>query len=92
MTLLDDLGTTIQDLASTVGPSVVGIGRHTRGSGVVVADGRVLTNAHNLRSDTISVTFATDASVQGKRRRRRWRRGPCGHRGRHGRRPGPRLV
>ena len=36
---------------TTVGPSVVGIGRHARGSGVVIADGQVLTNAHNLRGD-----------------------------------------
>jgi len=66
MSVLDDLATTITQLASTVGPSVVGIGRHTRGSGVVVADGRVLTNAHNLRSDTVNVTFADGRAVQGR--------------------------
>ena len=37
--------------------AVVGIGRRTRGSGVVIADGRVLTNAHNLRGDEVTVTF-----------------------------------
>ena len=66
MPLLDDLASTISQLAAGVGPSVVGIGRHTRGSGVVVGDGRVLTNAHNLRSDTVNVTFADGRAVQGR--------------------------
>ena len=66
MSVLDDLATTIAQLAASVGPSVVGIGRHTRGSGVVVEDGRVLTNAHNLRSDTVNVTFADGRAVQGR--------------------------
>ena len=66
MSVLDDLATTIAQLATGVGPSVVGIGRHTQGSGVVVGDGRVLTNAHNLRSDTVNVTFADGRAVQGR--------------------------
>jgi serine protease Do len=66
MSVLDDLGSTISQLAGTAGTSVVGIGRRTRGSGVVIADGKVLTNAHNLRSDTVNVTFAGGRAVQGR--------------------------
>jgi serine protease Do len=47
-------------------PSVVRIGRAPgRGCGIVVADGRVLTNAHNLRDRSTEVTFADGRSVQG---------------------------
>src|SRR5256885_16009080 len=47
--------------ADTVGPSVVGLGRGWGlGSGVVVGDGRVLTNAHNLRRDEPTVVFGDD--------------------------------
>jgi serine protease Do len=45
--------------AATAGPAVVGLGPGWRGgSGVVVADGRVLTAAHNLRGDRTGVVFA----------------------------------
>ena len=48
-------------------PSVVRIGRSPgRGCGVVVADGHVLTNAHNLRDRTTEVTFADGRAVQGE--------------------------
>jgi serine protease Do len=55
--------TTLQDAiagaAERVGPSVVGLGRGWgHGSGVVIADGHVLTNAHNLRRDEVTVSFA----------------------------------
>jgi len=63
MSLIDDLQGAIQGAAASAGPSVVGIGRHQRGSGVVVADGRVLTNAHNLRGDEVTVTFADGRST-----------------------------
>ena len=46
-------------VAAKVGLSVVRIGRGWgRGNGVVVADGQVLTNAHNLRGAETTVTFA----------------------------------
>jgi serine protease Do len=58
MTAVADLKDFISGAASTVGPSVVGLGRGWGvGSGVVVADGRVLTNAHNLRADETTVAF-----------------------------------
>ena len=59
MTALAELETTIQTAAEKVGPAVVGLGRGWGlGTGVVVATGRVLTNAHNLRGDEATVTFA----------------------------------
>jgi serine protease Do len=50
---------TIAEVAARVGPSVVGLGRGWGlGSGVVIADGQVLTAAHNLRRDELTVVFA----------------------------------
>lgn len=65
MSVLDDLGTAVSQLAASSGSSIVGIGRHTRGSGVVIADGQVLTNAHNLRGDEVTVTFADGRRARG---------------------------
>lgn len=65
MSFIEDLQGAIQAAAQKAGPSVVGIGRHQRGSGVVIADGQVLTNAHNLRGDEVTVTFADGHSVVG---------------------------
>jgi S1-C subfamily serine protease len=49
----------ITTTAAAAGPAVVGIGPGWRGgSGVVVADGRVLTAAHNLRGERSGVVFA----------------------------------
>ena len=59
MTSLRELGTEIGGIAERIGPSVVGIGNRWRGgSGVVVGPNRVLTNAHNLHGDEVTVTFA----------------------------------
>jgi serine protease Do len=53
-----DIQEAIASAAGRVGPAVVGFGRGWgRGSGVVVAPGRVLTNAHNLRSGEVTVNF-----------------------------------
>jgi serine protease Do len=58
MQALKEIGDSVARLAGEVGPSVVGIGhRRAMGSGVVVAPGKVLTNAHNLRGGEVSVTF-----------------------------------
>lgn len=65
MTMLDELSNSIASVAASAGPSIVGIGRHVRGAGVVIADGQVLTNAHNLRGDTVTVTFGDGRSVMG---------------------------
>jgi len=52
--------------ATAAGPSTVSIGRHGRGTGVVVGTDRVLTNAHNLRDRSTLVTFADGRAVQGR--------------------------
>ena len=64
MTLLDELSTSARSVAERLGAAVVTIGRDGRGSGVVIAPGKVLTNAHNLRDRSTSVTFADGRSVQ----------------------------
>jgi len=66
MSILDELSNAIRSVSDTAGPAVVGIGQRTRGSGVVVADRRVLTNAHNLRGDEVTVTFRDGRSTRGK--------------------------
>ena len=70
MTALADLGREIGEIAERVGPSVVGIGNRWRGgSGIVIGENRVLTNAHNLHGDEVTITFANgrsaDATVVG---------------------------
>jgi serine protease Do len=54
-----EFGEAIGEAAERVGPSVVGLGRGWGlGSGVVVGEGQVLTNAHNLRRDEVTIAFA----------------------------------
>jgi serine protease Do len=58
MTLLEETSAALQEAAKGLGPAVVGLGRGWGvGSGVVIAPGRVLTNAHNLRHQEVTVTF-----------------------------------
>src|SRR5687768_16965741 len=67
MTVLDELQAAVTAAAERVGPSVVGLGRGWgRGSGVIVGDGRVLTNAHVLRGDEVAVTRADGQIVHGR--------------------------
>ncbi len=54
-----------QNLAEQVAPLVVRLGRDRRGSGLLVAPGKILTNAHTLRNPTIQVSFSNGASAQG---------------------------
>ena len=66
MTVLDEIQAGIRELAEGAGPSVVGIGqRWGVGSGVVLGEGRVLTNAHNVRGDRVTVTFADGRTADG---------------------------
>src|SRR5215210_9097635 len=59
MNAIGTIQDTIASAAETVGPAVVGLGRGWgHGSGVVVAEGRVLTSAHNLRREEVTVIFA----------------------------------
>ena len=67
MTALTDLGREIGEIAQRVGPSVVGIGNRWRGgSGVVIGENRILTNAHNLHGDEVTVTFADGRNADAK--------------------------
>jgi serine protease Do len=65
--VLRELEAAIAGVAERVGPSVVGLGRGWgRGSGVVIAPGQVLTNAHVLRGDDVAVAFAEGATAHGR--------------------------
>ncbi len=66
MTLIAELQSAIAAVADAAGPSVVGIGARLRGAGVVVGDGLVVTNAHNLRGDEVTVTFADGRRDRGR--------------------------
>ena len=58
MGALDGIQEEIQRVAERVGNAVVGVGqRWGVGSGVVLARGQILTNAHNVRRDEVTVTF-----------------------------------
>jgi S1-C subfamily serine protease len=52
----------VQSAAQTVGPATVGL---RRGSGVVVAQDRVLTVAHALRHEDVTVTFHDGSTATG---------------------------
>jgi serine protease Do len=59
MAVVEEMSAAIAGAAERVGPSVVGLGRGWgHGSGFVLANGLVLTNAHNLRSEEVTVAFA----------------------------------
>ena len=60
-------GEAIRTVAERVGPAVAGLGRGWgRGSGVVIAPGRVLTVAHVLRGEDVAVTIGGGDSVHGR--------------------------
>jgi S1-C subfamily serine protease len=66
MAILDEIGASIRQLAEGAGTSVVGIGqRWGAGSGIVLGAGKVLTNAHNVRGDRVTVTFADGREAEG---------------------------
>jgi serine protease Do len=67
MGALDGIQEEIQSVANRAGKSVVGIGqRWGIGSGVVLAEGQVLTNAHNVRADEVEVTFPDGRTETGR--------------------------
>jgi serine protease Do len=66
MAILDEIGASIKQLAEGAGTSVVGIGqRWGAGSGIVLSEGKVLTNAHNVRGDQVTVTFSDGRTAEG---------------------------
>jgi serine protease Do len=59
MAFVEELQEASAKVVAQAGPAVVRIGRGWgRGAGIVVADGVVVTNAHNLRGQETTVTFA----------------------------------
>ena len=67
VSLLQELESSVQAAVERTGPAVVGIGRGWgRGSGFVLAPGRVLTSAHNVRHDEVTVTFADGRQASGR--------------------------
>lgn len=66
MGVLDELQAAATEVAAKAGPSVVGIGGGWgHGSGVVVGEGKVLTNAHNVHSDEVTVVFGDGRTATG---------------------------
>jgi serine protease Do len=62
---LQELQEAIRQVADGSGEAVVGVGqRWGVGSGVVVDEGKVLTNAHNVRAETVTVTFGEGRTAE----------------------------
>jgi serine protease Do len=67
MTTVEGLQEAVSTVAEQVGTRVVGVaGRRSAGSGVVLAPGRILTNAHNLWGEEVTVTFADGRTATAK--------------------------
>jgi serine protease Do len=67
MTVLEELESAVKAAAERTGPAVVGLGRGWGvGSGTVIAPGRVLTTAHNLRHTEATVTFSDGRQETGR--------------------------
>ena len=66
MSTLEDISSTVERVADRAAPAVVTIGRNRRGAGVVVDEGVVLTNAHNVRGATVTVGFADGRRAEGE--------------------------
>src|SRR5947209_594248 len=67
VSLLQELESSVQAAVERTGPAVVGIGRGWgRGSGFVLAPGRVLMSAHHARHEEVTVTFADGRQMTGR--------------------------
>lgn len=67
MATVQEIQDAVSSVAASVGPTVVGVaGRRSAGSGLVLAPGRVLTNAHNLWGEEVTITFADGRTAQAK--------------------------
>jgi serine protease Do len=67
MSALDDIQKAVAGASERTAPAVVGIGGHWhRGSGVIVAKNRVLTNAHNVHHDETTCVFSDGRRERGK--------------------------
>jgi len=67
MAVIEELQSAVQTISRQVGGSIVGIAnRWGMGSGVVLEPGKVLTNAHNLRGEQVTVVFGDGRSVEAR--------------------------
>ena len=67
MGTLDEIQQAVAQVAERAAPAVVGIGGHwRRGSGVIVAKNRVLTNAHNVHGDGATCVFSDGRRERGR--------------------------
>jgi serine protease Do len=67
MGVLSEIQEEIQRVANQVSNAVVGVGqRWGVGSGVIIAKDQVLTNAHNVRADEVTVTFNDGRTTTGQ--------------------------
>ena len=65
--MLQEIQEAVEKVSARAGPAVVRIGRGGgRGAGVVVRDGMVVTNAHNLRGPQATVTFVDGRQESGR--------------------------
>jgi serine protease Do len=65
MAVLEEIQSAVVGISERVGPSVVGVlNGWGHGSGIVVGSGRVLTNAHNIRGDEMTVAFPDGRSAK----------------------------
>lgn len=63
----EEMGEKLKAVADSVGAGVVGIGqRWGVGSGISLGDGRILTNAHNVRREELTVTLADGTATTGR--------------------------
>ena len=93
MALLEEIQTGLQQAARQPGDAVVGLGRGWGvGSGFVFAPGRVLTSAHNLRHDEVTVSFSDGRTETGRVAGSDARPGRGRDRGRHRRDRAGRLA
>jgi serine protease Do len=68
MNASSEISTALRAIAEKAGPSVVALEVRPRGgSGFVFAEGRVLTNAHNVRGDHVTIRFADGQDVPARR-------------------------
>jgi serine protease Do len=66
MAALQELQDAIRQVADGAGGAVVGVGqRWGVGSGVVIEEGKILTNAHNVRAETVTVSFVDGRTAEG---------------------------
>jgi serine protease Do len=65
--VLEELEGAIRTAVERTGPAVIGLGQGWgRGSGFVFDTNRILTNAHNLRGDEVTITFGDGRRETGK--------------------------